>query len=74
MKNELLHEIGILGKNDKGYFDSLRGRVIFPIIDHRSRVVAFAGRVLDGSLPKYINSPDTPIYNKRFSAGMARII
>ena len=62
----LLHEIGLLGKNDNGYFDSLRGRVIFPIIDHRSRVVAFAGRVLDNSLPKYINSPETPIYNKRY--------
>ncbi len=65
-KDSLLHEIGLLGKSDKGYFDSLRGRVIFPIIDHRSRVVAFAGRVLDDSLPKYINSPETPIYNKRY--------
>ena len=65
-KDDLLHEIGLLGKSDKGYFDSLRGRVIFPIIDHRSRVVAFAGRVLDDSLPKYINSPETPIYNKRY--------
>ncbi len=65
-EDELLHEIGILGKNDKGYYDSLRGRAIFPIIDHRSRVVAFAGRVLDDSLPKYINSPETPIYNKSY--------
>ena len=65
-KDALLHEIGLLGKNDSGYFDSLRGRAIFPIIDHRSRVVAFAGRVLDDSLPKYINSPETPIYNKRY--------
>jgi len=65
-KDALLHEIGLLGKSDKGYFDSLRGRVIFPIIDHRARVVAFAGRVLDDSMPKYINSPETPIYNKRY--------
>ncbi len=65
-EDALLHEIGILGKNDKGYYDSLRGRAIFPIIDHRSRVVAFAGRVLDDSLPKYINSPETPIYNKSY--------
>ncbi|MCK5129701.1 MAG: DNA primase [Clostridiales bacterium] len=62
--NQLLHEIGLLGKKDERYFDSLRNRVIFPIIDHRSRVVGFAGRVLDDSMPKYINSPETPIYNK----------
>ncbi len=64
--DELLTEIGLLGKKDDNYFDMLRSRVIFPIIDTRSRVVGFAGRVLDDSMPKYINSPETPIYNKSY--------
>lgn len=46
------------------YIDSFKNRLIFPILDVRNRVIAFGGRVLDNSLPKYINSPDTVVYNK----------
>lgn len=52
-------------KNDRtSYYDNFRGRVIVPIIDVRGNVVAFGGRVLDDSKPKYINTSDTPVYKK----------
>ena len=52
-------------KNDKtNYYDNFRGRVIVPIIDVRGNVVAFGGRVLDDSKPKYVNTADTPVYKK----------
>jgi DNA primase len=47
-----------------GYHDRFRQRIIFPITDIKSRVIAFGGRVLDESVPKYINSPQTPLYTK----------
>lgn len=58
--------LGLLrpGKQDLGDFDSLRGRLIFPVYDLSGRVVAFAGRVLDDSKPKYINSPESLVYHK----------
>lgn len=52
-------------KSDRtSYYDNFRGRVIVPIIDVRGNVVAFGGRVLDDSKPKYINTADTPVYKK----------
>ncbi|MBR2876604.1 MAG: DNA primase [Clostridia bacterium] len=48
----------------KNYYDNFRNRVIFPVIDLRGNVVAFGGRVLDDSKPKYINTGDTPVYKK----------
>ncbi len=55
----------IIYNNDKGSkYDRFRNRVIFPIIDLRSNVIAFGGRVLDDSLPKYLNSPETLVFNK----------
>lgn len=47
-----------------GYYDRFRNRLIFPIWDQRGRVVAFGGRVLDDSQPKYLNSPESTIYSK----------
>lgn len=47
-----------------GYYDRFRKRLIFPIFDQKDRVIAFGGRVMDDALPKYMNSPETPIYNK----------
>jgi DNA primase len=47
-----------------GYYDRFRNRIIFPIIDHRDRSVAFGGRSLGNEEPKYLNSPDTAIYHK----------
>jgi DNA primase len=51
-------------KNRSGYYDRFRNRIIFPIFDANNQVVGFGGRVLDDSLPKYLNSPETPVYNK----------
>lgn len=48
-----------------GYYDRFRNRIIFPISDTTGQVVGFGGRVLDDSRPKYLNSPETPLYNKR---------
>ncbi len=56
---------GLVNKNSKGmYIDRYRGRVMFPIQDVRNRVIAFGGRVLDDSKPKYINSPENVVYSK----------
>ncbi len=52
------------GKQDRGAYDSFRGRLIFPVYDLTGRIIAFAGRVLDDGKPKYINSPESPIYHK----------
>jgi len=52
------------GKNDRGYYDYFRGRVMFPIIDVSGNVVAFGGRVLDDSKPKYLNTSNTPAFVK----------
>ena len=62
----LLIEAGLLHKSDDGRapFDYFRGRVIFPIGDRRGAIIAFGGRVLDDTQPKYLNSPDTPLFAK----------
>ena len=52
------------GKQGRGDYDLFRGRLIFPVYDLSGRIVAFAGRVLDDSKPKYINSPESPVYHK----------
>lgn len=64
---EELLECGLIGKSTKTdkYYDKFRNRVMFPIFDYRGNVIGFGGRVLDDSLPKYLNSPDTLIFNKR---------
>jgi DNA primase len=62
--NEIKEAGLIIEKEGKGFYDIFRGRVIFPIFDIQGRTVGFGARVLDNSLPKYINSPETSIYNK----------
>lgn len=57
-------EAGLIKKGNKGYYDNFRNRVMTPIIDVRGNVVAFGGRVLDDSKPKYINTSDTLVYKK----------
>lgn len=58
-------ESGLVNKNDRGqYIDRYRNRLMFPICDTRGRVIAFGGRVLDDSKPKYINSPENVVYSK----------
>jgi DNA primase len=57
----------IIPKENKGYYDRFRNRIIFPILDEKRRVIGFGGRVLDDSKPKYLNSPESPIYHKGHS-------
>lgn len=54
-------------KNNNGFYDRFRNRIIFPIFDLSKQVIGFGGRVMDDSMPKYLNSPETIIYNKRRS-------
>jgi DNA primase len=54
----------IIPKRGGGYYDRFRDRIIFPIVDIHEKIVGFGGRSLDDSLPKYLNSPETPVYHK----------
>ena len=64
LEKEIL-ESGLVNKNENGkYIDRYRNRLMFPICDVRGRVIAFGGRVLDDSKPKYINSPENVVYSK----------
>lgn len=54
----------IVPRQNKGYYDRFRNRVIFPIFDVTNQIIGFGGRVLDDSKPKYLNSPETPVYSK----------
>jgi len=64
---EALEQSGLIVKSQRGqgYYDRFRQRLIFPILDPQMHVLGFGGRVLDKTLPKYLNSPETPVYNKR---------
>ena len=64
-KDELMYKLGILRKGDFGKFDFFRNRIMFPIYNLKGNIVAFSGRSLDGSDPKYINTIDTEIFHKR---------
>jgi DNA primase len=59
-------EAGLLIKPDDGghAYDRFRGRVMFPILDRRGQAIAFGGRILDQGEPKYLNSPETPLFHK----------
>ena len=65
-KEEDILKTGLIIKqeNQNRYYDRFRNRVIFPIFDIKKRIIGFGGRVLDNSLPKYLNSPDSIIYSK----------
>ncbi|WP_027415837.1 DNA primase [Aneurinibacillus terranovensis] len=62
----LMEEAGLLSRKDKTSrpFDKFRGRVMFPIHDTQGRVVAFGARIIGEGQPKYLNSPETPLFNK----------
>lgn len=63
--DEEILESGLVNRNDRGmYIDRYRNRLMIPILDERNRVIAFGGRVLDDSKPKYINSPENIVYSK----------
>ena len=62
---KLLSQCGLFKQSDKGrVYDMFRDRVIFPIRDSLGNTIAFGGRLIEGDGPKYINSPETPIYKK----------
>jgi DNA primase len=63
---KLLAEVGLIIQKDRGgYYDRFRKRVLFPISNVQGRCIGFSGRVLgDGEEPKYLNSPETPLFNK----------
>ena len=63
--NDTLVEAGLLiSVEEKEPYDRFRGRLMFPVRDPRGRVIAFGGRILDQGEPKYLNSPDTPLFDK----------
>ncbi len=62
---KILVAAGLCGERDGRYFDMFRNRCMFPILNLRGKPVAFGGRVMGDGQPKYLNSPETPIFNKR---------
>jgi len=61
----ILHELGLVVTNDNNKtYDRFRERIIFPIRNKRGQTIGFGGRVLDSGEPKYLNSPETPLYHK----------
>ncbi|HEX9023536.1 MAG TPA: DNA primase, partial [Geobacteraceae bacterium] len=73
---EVAEKLGLVRKRESGgYYDLFRNRLLFTIADATGKPVGFGGRVLDDSLPKYINSPESPIYHKSeilFGADLAK--
>ena len=71
-RRELLDEAGMVATGDRGKYDRFRERLMFPILDRRGRVIAFGGRVVQAAPPsasghtppKYLNSPETPLFHK----------
>ncbi len=62
---EQLHTCGMLiKKDDGGYYDRFRDRIQFPIHDRRGRIIGFGGRIIQKGEPKYLNSPETPLFHK----------
>ncbi|MFY9975664.1 MAG: DNA primase, partial [Chromatiaceae bacterium] len=61
---ERLLQAGLITDQDGKVYDRLRGRIVFPIRDRRGRVIGFGGRVLGDGKPKYLNSPETPVFHK----------
>ncbi len=60
-----LFDTGLVIKKDEGgYYDRFRDRIMFPIHDYRGRIIGFGGRILDQGEPKYLNSPETPLFQK----------
>ena len=73
---ETAETLGLVRRRDSGgYYDTFRNRLLFTIADIQGRIIGFGGRVLDDTLPKYINSPESPVYRKSevlFGINLAR--
>ena len=65
--SDTLIAVGVAKANENGIYDTFRNRIMFPILSINKKVIAFGGRTLDSNkdVPKYINSPDTPIFKKK---------
>jgi DNA primase len=67
-RERALAEAGLVversGKGESGFYDRFRDRIMFPIRDARGRPIAFGGRIVDAGEPKYLNSPETPLFHK----------
>lgn len=61
---ELLIDLGLVVEKNQRTYDRFRNRIMFPIVNHRDKVVGFGGRVMDESQPKYLNSSESPVFNK----------
>jgi DNA primase len=61
----VLLELGLLSRSKDRYYDKFRDRVMFPIINTRGKVIGFGGRVLGEGNPKYLNSPESPVFQKK---------
>ena len=67
-KEEDIEELGLIKKSSKGnYYDKYRDRIIFPIINHYGKVIGFGGRAVSGQMPKYLNSPESSVFKKRYN-------
>lgn len=63
-----VEKLGLIKKSPKGkYYDKYRNRIIFPIINHYGNVIGFGGRSIDNAMPKYLNSPESEIFKKRYN-------
>jgi len=64
---DILEKLGLIvpRKDNKGYYDRFRGRIMFPIYNVTKNIIGFGGRAIDGSNPKYLNSPETALFSKR---------
>ncbi|HLS91399.1 MAG TPA: DNA primase [Limnochordia bacterium] len=65
VSEEVAIQAGLLGRGERGAYDWLRNRIVFPIVNVRGRVVGFGGRLLSGDGPKYLNSAESPVFSKR---------
>ncbi len=67
-RERMLADAGLViersGKGESGFYDRFRDRIMFPIRDARGRVIAFGGRIIEEGEPKYLNSPETPLFHK----------
>ena len=69
-----LADAGLTVRREQKSFDMFRGRAMFPIIDLHGQVLGFGGRLLDKGQPKYLNTPDTPVFNKRLGVFGANLL
>lgn len=63
---QTLQAVGLVGEKDGRYYDWFRQRIVFPIYNARGQVIAFGARALGNEMPKYLNSPETDWFNKRY--------